>query len=304
MWINRASASAVKSYKFCPFQYWLNYVLGLDSPSGKAAVQGNIVHRVFEWMGQAQMKGKTIDPHRLLDWAWDTEIALNPQVELRRITSRGEAADFRLCRESVEKVLAHPIYDPRKLKVTGTEVRVELSLPGELWQLRSGEQFRITGYMDLVHEVTKDTIEVIDWKSGRRSDFGTFKEKDFYDLMRDVQPRLYHLAATQMYPQYPNVLVTFYYINDGGPFTLPFTADDLVPTLSSVWKFFDTVRRDQQFARNRSWKCSKFCYYGRTGLCDNVWADLHAYGQEYVESKYQVAQPTIPVEPACPDIVF
>jgi ATP-dependent helicase/DNAse subunit B len=286
MWINRASASAVKSYQFCPFQYWLNHVLGLDSPSGKAALQGNIVHQVLEWMGQLVAKGKTIDPHWLLDWAWDMHVAANPQVEIRRETRRGESADFRFCRESLDKVLRHPIYDPRRLKVIGTEVRLDLSLPGELWQLRDGKQFRVTGYMDLVHEASADTIEVVDWKTGRRQDFNTQREKDFYDLMRDVQPRLYHLAATQMYPQYPNVLVTFYYINDGGPISLPFTADDLAPTLGSVWRFFDTVRRDQQINRSRTWRCTRFCHYGRTGLCDRIWADLHAYGQEYVELKY------------------
>jgi hypothetical protein len=292
MLINRASASAIKAYHFCPFQYWLNYVLGLEAPSGKSAVLGQIVHLILEWMSRLRMKGKEVDPHWLLEWAWDTGVTRNPQVEIRKTTRLGESADHRFVRESVEKVLAHPFHDVRRLKVLGAEVRVDLSLPGEMWKTPSGEQFRITGYMDLVHEIDADTIEVIDWKTGKRQDFGTMKGMDFYALMRHAQPRLYHLAANQMYPHYPNVLVTFYYMNDGGPVTLPFTFEDLAPTLGAVWKFYDTVRRDGTISRSRTWKCSHLCPYGRTGLCDRVWVDLHTYGQDFVESMY--TEPGLP----------
>lgn len=290
MRINRASASAVNAYAFCPFQYYLNYVLRMEQSSGKAAVQGNIVHQVFEWIGALARRGKYIPPEWLLERAWEEWSADNAHLGLRRTTSRGESADFRFCREAIEKVLDHPIYNPYKLKVIASEKRFEIDLSGPEWEVTEPDgtkrQFRTTGYIDLIHEVSPDTIEIVDWKTGKRQDWGTMRVKDFYDLMHDIQPRLYHFAATQLYPQYKNVLVTFYWIYDGGPMTLPFTADDILPTIGTIWQFFDTVRRDGTMRRNRTWKCSRFCFQGRTGICDSVWADLHARGQEYVEDRY------------------
>lgn len=290
MRINRASASAVSTYAFCPFQYYMDYVLRMDQLSGKAAVQGNIVHQVFEWIGALVRRGKYIPPEWLLERAWEEWSQNNPHLGLRRNTRMGESADFRFCREAVEKVLAHPIYNPYRLKVLAAEKRFEIDIPGDEWKLTDPDgtirQFRITGYIDLIHEVDQDTVEIVDWKTGKRQDWRTMQEKDFFDLLQDVQPRLYHFAASQLYPQYKNLLVTFYWINDGGPMTLPFTPDDTLPTIGTIWRFFDTVRRDGTMRRNRSWKCSRFCFRGRTGICDSVWADLHARGQDHVEHRY------------------
>jgi hypothetical protein len=176
------------------------------------------------------------------------------------------------------------------MKVLATEQRFEIELPGSDWKVVELDgairQFRVTGYIDLIHEVNADTIEIVDFKTGKRQDWRTLQQKDFYDLLHDVQPRFYHFAASQLYPQYKNVMVTFYWINDGGPMTLPLGTDDIVPTMSTIWRFYDTVRKDGAMRRNRSWKCSRFCYQGRTGICDSVWADLHARGQEYVELRY------------------
>lgn len=291
MYIERASASSVGTYQFCPFRFYQEYVLGMESPSGKAAVQGTIVHQVFEWICRAVMKGKRELPtERLLEWAWDLHVAQNPRVELRKLTSRGECADYRKCRESIAKVLAHPIYNPWRLKVIQSEQKFSIEMPGEDWQVPGPDgkpqQFRVRGLFDLVHELDPRTIEIVDWKTGKRADWKTMGSLDFFALMRAVQPRFYHFAATQVFPYYQNILVTFYYINDGGPITLPFTFEDSIPTVASIYRFFDNVRRDGTMNRSRTWKCKTFCSFGRNQVCDSVWADLHALGQSHVEERY------------------
>lgn len=290
MFINRLSASAVKTYKWCPWQYWLSYVLELENQTGKAACQGNIVHLALEWIAKLHQKGKEIDAEWLLSRAWDEELSRNPHLAMRRTTQRGESADYRKCREGLETVLNDQDYDPRRSKVLGVEHRFDISFPGPQWALKDRDgkqkQFRITGYMDLVRELNPNTLEVVDWKTGAKKDLATQLELDFYALMREVQPRLYHFAASQLYPEYENVVVTFYYTSDDGPEVLPFTFEDIVPTVAAIYRFFTTVRGDQLFRRCRSWKCKNFCAYGRTGVCDAAWAELHASGEAFTSQKY------------------
>ncbi len=112
------------------------------------------------------------------------------------------------------------------------------------------------------------------------------KPHDFETLLHDIQVRLYHLAVTKLYSQYKNVLITIYYTSDGGPITIPLTINDIVPTIGILWKFFQTIKKDSLFMRNRSWKC-KMCSFERSGICQRIWGDLHTMGYDYIEDKYR-----------------
>ena len=84
MKITTCSPSSINTYRSCNFKYYLSYILGMKTPSGKSAVLGNIVHQVFEWMAKLKKKGKTnVDPIWLFERAWDE----NPHKDLRRLTS-------------------------------------------------------------------------------------------------------------------------------------------------------------------------------------------------------------------------
>lgn len=289
MKIVRCSATAIKTYYYCSFKYWLEKILQMESRAGKAALQGTIVHQVFEWMAKLKKRGKThIDTEWLLDQSWDMHIKLNPSIAIRRVTSRGEAADFKKCRNSIDDVISGD-YNPYESVVIDSERWFKLEMPGKEWQCidENGKltQFAPRGFIDLVREIDDDTIEIVDWKTGDRSDFYTRKKHTYETLMRDIQVRLYHFAATELYPQYKNVIVTFYYTSDGGPITIPLTQADILPTIEYLWKFFQTVKNDTLIMRNRSWQC-KMCSFERSGACQKAWSDLHALGSEYVEKKY------------------
>ena len=289
MRIVKCSASAIKTYYYCPFKYWMEKILQMESTAGKAALQGTIVHQVFEWMGKLKRKGKThIDTEWLLDQAWEMHVKRNPEIAIRRVTSRGEAADYKKCRNSITEVLSRH-HNPYDLKIIDSERWFELPMPGKEWECldENGKisQFTARGFIDLVHEIDSDTIEIVDWKTGDRSDFYTREKHDYETLSRDIQVRLYHFAATELYPQYKNVIVTFYFTSDGGPITIPLEPTDIFPTIEYLWKFFQTVKNDTLIIRNRSWKC-KMCSFERSGACQRVWSDLHTLGSKYVEKKY------------------
>lgn len=298
MRVVKCSASAINTYRHCPFSYFLSYILGMETKTGKAALQGTIVHRVLEIMAGRTKRGKSeIDPMVLLHHVWDKLVDKSPGIEIRKVTTRTdpatgnkkEAADFKKCRVALETVLGDPFYNPYSLKIVDVERWFALEMPDEEWRCcdKDGElhQFAVRGFIDLVHEIDQDTIEVVDWKTGERKDFYTREEIEVRSLMRSVQPRLYHLAACELYPQYENIILTFYYANSGGPVTITLSRDDLATTIAFLYKFFVTVRNDTLVMRNRSWKC-KMCSFERSRACDRVWSDLHTFGEEYVASRY------------------
>ena len=298
MRVVKCSASAIGLYKHCPFCYFMQYILGMESKSGKAALQGSIAHQALEWMARLCKRGKTsVDPRWLLDRAWDELTAESPEIAIRRVTTRidketggfKEAADFKKCRVALETVLDDKYYNPYNLKVLDVEQWFALEMPGQEWQCvdENGKlhQFTVRGLIDLVHEIDGDTIEVVDWKTGNRTNFRTQEAIDTEVLIREVQPRLYHLAASILYPQYKNILVTFYYANSGGPLTIALSDDDLAMTIAALHRFFTTISKDTLMRRNRRWTC-RMCNFHRSGICQRVWSDLHTLGGGYVEDRY------------------
>lgn len=298
MRVVKCSASAIGLYNHCPFGYYLHYILGMESKAGKAALQGTIVHQALEWMAKLRKRSKTnVDPMWLLDRAWDKHIAISPEIEIRRVTTRidketgelKEAADFKRCRVAMETVLNDPYSNPYNNKIIDSERWFALEMPGEEWKCldKDGKthQFAVRGFIDLVHEIDYETIEIIDWKTGSRKSFYTQQPIDEEVLMREVQPRLYHLAAYFLYPKYKNILVTFYYTNDNGPVTIALSQDDLAMTIAALYRFFTTISKDTLIRRNRHWKC-KICSFNKNDVCHRVWSDLHTLGGEYVEDRY------------------
>jgi hypothetical protein len=299
MRVVKCSASAIKLYNHCPFSYFLQYILGIESGTGKAALQGKIVHQTLEWMARLRKRGKTnVDPMWLLNRAWDELTAKSPEVIIRRVTTRidkntgeyKEAADFKKCRIALETVLDDPFYNPYNLNgIIDIERWFAIELPGEEWlcQDKDGKphQFAVRGFIDLVHELDEETIEIVDWKTGNRKDFYTQKPMDEVLLMREVQSRLYHLAAYFLYPKYKNILITFYYTNDGGPITIALSQEDIAMTIAALHRFFTTIKKDTLVRRNRKWTC-RMCGFNNNGICDRIWSDLHTLGSEYVEDRY------------------
>ena len=299
MRIVRCSASAIKLYNHCPFSYFVQYILGIKSKTGKAALQGKIVHQALEWMTELRKHGKTnVDPMWLLDRAWDELTTELPEVAIRRVTTRidkntgeyKEAADFKKCRVALETILDDPFYNPYKLNgIIDAERWFAIELPGEEWLClnKDGEphQFAVRGLIDLVHEIDGETIEIVDWKTGNRKDFYTQKPMDEVLLMREVQSRLYHLAVYFLYPKYKNILITFYYANDGGPITIALSQEDIAMTIAALHRFFTTIKKDTLIRRNRWWTC-RMCSFNNNGICSRVWSDLNTMGSEYVEDRY------------------
>lgn len=285
MQVNKFSSSLIDTYRFCSFKYFLTYILELQSEgSGKAATIGTIVHKALEWAARLKQRGKTtIDPLWLLDRAWDE----NPHPDLRRFTTKGLSADYKKCKMSFFKVVEDPFYNPYKLKVIDAEKWFEIELPGPEWEVKKDgktKQLCVRGYIDLIHKLNDNTIEIVDYKTGSRTSPFDKNTMDFYNLTKKLQAKIYFMAAKILYPQYKNLLVTFYYTTDG-PTTIGLSDEELPQILSELFSIFQWIKGDSLIRRNRSWKC-KLCPYEKNNNCTRIWSDLSTLGQEYVMDKY------------------
>ena len=261
----RISASDVDAHKICSFRHHLSRVLHIPSIPGDAMLLGSATHQCLEWIGRfAIAKRPIISLPRLAEWAWDTVVGLRiPKMKRGNLQTAAYVKYLR----NIDTVLNSSL-SPLLLNVLEVETKWELETPREIW----GE-VTFSGIFDLVHEIDKDTIEVVDWKTGKCRDFVTMKDRDMYDLLLAVQPRMYHMAATYLFPKYRNILITFYYIEDCGQMTIPLCEKDVPLTLAALWKFAQKLRAQDKPCRNQGFHC-RMCGYSKNGRCDAEWSKL------------------------------
>lgn len=294
MKINYARASSLGSYDSCQFQYYLDYSLGLGSKAGKKALLGTISHLALELLAKVKKTGhhklndKYSNIYYLLNIAWDRNVKENPQFEYTQ-------ADYDFCVEMVEIVLKTK-YNPLLLHVIATEKQfeIEMNVPG------FGKQpFYLRGTIDLITEIDKDTLHVIDWKTGERKSWSTGKLKELEDFQKDIQLRLYDLALSVIYPQYKKRMFTIYFVRSGGPYTVSFSDAERKQTLDILRRYYNKIAtnempdrlKDDGTKRDQTWKCKYVCHYGKTiakngkPLCDVYYGVLKNEGLEAAGKK-------------------
>ncbi len=272
MKVERLSSSAIKTYDFCEFQYYLNYHIGLPSISGKAALIGTIVHATLATLAR---KGNKWPWQKILDRYWDFYALQRKDLDMRKWGRRGELADWKKAKKCVETII-NSIFNPTKLDILSIEDKFRLYFKEEKWTTAQGKKLAVSGIMDLVHRINKNTIEIIDWKTGRRASFGSNKPLDLTSLPDDIQPRIYHMAAHQLWPEYENVLVTFHYIREGGAYPVSLGRNDIAETQQIIYDYFRRIKMNNRPYRIKpSWKC-KLCSFNKNDLCDELYESLRS----------------------------
>jgi RecB family exonuclease len=151
-------------------------------------------------------------------------------------------------------------------KITGTEMPFSLPLPGV--------ETKMIGVMDLVIKHNEDTLEVIDYKSGK-------KTQTTDECMRDIQTRMYSLACRRLFIddvlglgyKYKNVILTFDYFTNM-PITVAFSEEEDNKTEQYVKKMvkeieeMETVTRIAGERGNFDWRCQYMC---DIDVCEKNW---------------------------------
>ena len=236
----------------CEQQYFIEYVLGRRGSSNKKADKGTIVHKVLEIL--ALMKKGIQDEEVSISDEIIGDIDLNTcdmfdnkyvlylcNAVYDYYTSRFTKhqwfdKDRTDCIEWVRKTLTgnNRLFDPRLRDVFRSEQHFDLSIDKPWakykYDTKDGElegNLSIKGTVDLITKVSDDTLEIIDWKTGKRLNWATGEEKTQEKLEQDPQLRIYHYAIHRLFPEFKHIIMTINFMNDGGPFSICFDNDEI-----------------------------------------------------------------------------
>jgi hypothetical protein len=293
MLVTYIRSSSYNNYDFCQQQYFINYVLGHPTKSGKKAEMGTIVHKVMECLARAKLcvqdgkksfKDDAFGRIRINAGKLFSKTFLSSMVDksYEHYTSKShhefQKRDYNDCKKWVDAAIEYNDgqFDPRNRKIICPEQQFDIEIK-EPWaeysyELPSGEKvsgnLAIKGTIDLITEADDGIIEVIDWKTGRRLDWATGKEKNYEHLSKDPQLLMYFYAISCIFKQYEQSIMTIFYIRDGGAFSFCFDQDSCDYFLGLLEKRFKEIKENQDpvlLSSDRShWKCTKLCDYYKT----------------------------------------
>lgn len=283
--ITYVRSSMCGAYQMCPRGMFAEYFLGWKGPSNKKADKGTIVHKVLELLGQTKLAEQNGDCGYADEQTGITltDIPTNEELDAlidgvynyyqNRLKHHDWVPQDRLdCHTWVWKAieLNEGIFDPRNLNIVCPEKSFSIPL-NKSWskycyyiddKAHSGDIY-LRGTIDLIYQIDKNTLHVVDWKTGERKNWATGQRKTYDDLTHDPQLLIYYYAASILYPSYENILLSIFYIRDGGPITLAFDKDDLKKAERVIRKLVTSVQNGW-INMKKSWKCNRFCHLGKT----------------------------------------
>lgn len=292
-------SSSYNNYDFCQMQYFLTYVLGWRSDSGKKADMGTMAHKVMEILAglkkfqqdNPRKKYLTIDDDKcgkirvskdrlFLDDFVDemTELSINKYAEDSK--HKFYRGDRKAVRDTVETFLTHSdgLFDPRKRNIFHPEAHFDIPIEEDWAKFEyeiNGEmvkgQLAIKGTIDLTTLLDDNTIEVVDWKTGRRMDWATGEVKDYKKLENDAQLLLYFYAISQVYKDYPNRIMSIFFYKDAEgevdpkPFSICFGPEDERRFLDKLKNRFEEIKANinpkPMDPTRSSFKCKYLCHF-------------------------------------------
>jgi len=316
-------SSSLGTLEMCEMKYFFQYVLGMKDKTNKKAVLGTIFHRTMQVL--ADKKKAQANKQKLLKnddicnltFAQCDDIEYITRLCFEYYKKHEEDVgltntDYKTCLGWVNKALAYNngSLDPRNQDIYATELffDIEIKKPWAKYSYDiNGKNFTgylaIKGTIDLIVKEDSAYYQVLDYKSGKRLNWATGKEKTYEDLCSDKQLLLYFYALKNMYPKY-DFYTSIFYINDGGVFDIVFSEDDYDKAEKMLKEKFDQIRSielPRQLSSDQShWKCTKLCKFAEQfpgskkttcqhfhdmiksdgmGMVVNKYADLNKFGQ-------------------------
>ena len=160
-----------------------------------------------------------------------------------------------------EKVINNEkIKYPLDQKIIDVEDRFKLIIPD------GDDEIVVNGIIDVVTELDDDTIEIVDYKSGKYI-------QSYNECIKDPQLLIYNLAVRRQRPEYKDVFITIYYLRKK-PITLTFEPKDEEGTENALRHYYHTIKNCESPIRrcdkngegsSYDYVCDKMC---DRELCD------------------------------------
>lgn len=194
-------------------------------------------------------------------------------------------------------------FDPRKREIFGTEQSFEIALE-DSWATYEYEsngdqicgQLKIKGTIDLILKIDDDTLEILDWKSGQRIDWANGDVKSLEKLQKDPQLMLYYYALRKLFPQYKNVILSIFFLRDGGPFSVCFEDHHIDVMHNYIKETFHKVQKMENpqmlDPTQKDFRCFRLCGFykqahGDTNFCKHIHESIKNIGIDAVTELYK-----------------
>lgn len=291
MKIKGLSPSAYNAYEWCEFKFYLTQILGFEDESGPAATLGHLGHKVLEILSRA-----SINKHPKESKIWNPEYLWNISFnhyynESPEICEKLDNAKLKKVCKGVFETINGP-YSPITDKTISAEQSFFIPIQDKELIIDVGNEkqyFNIRGRIDRVDKLNDNTIEIIDYKTGTRTDYSSKdrSKKDELSLKEEIQPRMYHLAGKHLYPWAENIITTFIYLADGGPVSIPFCDNDVYQTQDMIKKRYFTIKNNENPQKtDQKWRCKAMCGFFKDGTCDSVYKEKDQLGYDFTTEKY------------------
>lgn len=291
----------------CEQQFFLEYVLGWRGPSGQKADKGTIVHKVLEILavikkcqqdGEKDFIDDTIGKVEVNSYSLDDIIQSVYKYYTTKFNHhKWTDKDFRDCKDWSYKAINfnNGMFDPRNRNILSPEQHFDFVIdkPWSKYSFETEEgnlsgNLALKGTIDLITQIDDNTIEVVDWKTGKRLDWATGQEKTHEKLQKDPQLMIYHYAINHLFPKYQYVIFTIYFINDGGPFSVLFDKKDMIETENMLRQKFEYIQKTKKPKLSKTWMCNKLCHFGKTSFADTTINPIMEYRDNQVCQKDSV----------------
>lgn len=281
----------------CEMQFYLKYVLCLEDKSGKKAELGNVFHKVMECLAKGKLKyqetglvggydigdeyigefiPEDIFDNRILSKLCKLSHQYYSSISEHVWTDKDLILVIGWVKQAVE--YSHGSMDPRNSEVLFVEkyFDFEIDRPWAKYSFKIGDKLvegnlALRGAVDLIMKIDDDTIEVLDYKTGKRLDWATGQEKTHEKLKKDPQLLLYFWALRQVLPNIKHFIFTIFYVNDGGAFTMSFDDESYKLAEKLIKDKFEYIKNlekpalisDTNEKRQKNFRCKSLCHFAK-----------------------------------------
>ena len=276
-------------------------MLGWRGPSGLKADKGTTVHKVLEILAvikKAQQDNIDIIEDDVIGKLSCSSYSLDSIIKkvydyysTANSHHKWTNKDYKDCHSWVYKAIEfnNGMFDPRNRHIISPEQHFDFTIDKKWAQYNfktpAGEvsgNLALKGTIDLITLANEKTIEIIDWKTGRRLDWATGEEKTIEKLEKDPQLKIYHYAISKLYPKIEHIIFSIYFVNDGGPFSICFDKKDLISTEEMLRQKFELIKNVKKPKLNKCWMCTKLCHFGKTTFENSTITPLIEYRDNQV----------------------
>lgn len=277
--LTKISYSAISTFKSCETDYFCKYILNLPQRQKSSTMIGTGVHKVLECLCAIEKQKKegvkrplVVDQYAgkvykntpletIIDRVYDKMVELTPKVTWKKKdrTKYLKLVDIGLNSKN----------SPYQYDILDVEKYFLLKLDGYPWaKIGDDSYLSISGVIDVLYTDNNKQCCVLDYKTGKpKYDWNTGKTMTYTDFTQNIQLCMYYFALRKLMPDVQPIL-KLWYLQSDEVVTLFF--DDSV--FSYVERFleesYQKIKNLKKPRQNRSWKCSKFCCWGKQKFSD------------------------------------